>query len=420
MAGHISEHNAKGPDGVGSDRKKALEAIRKARTEIVMLYPFYGSILMNLRIAFANCGTAATDMQRLIFDPEFVLKLKPEELQFVMLHEVMHNVLKHCIRCEGKILEIYNVAADIVVNSNIMKSMGSTEFSVADCPVEHKAPDGTEGYEHSAEEVYEMLLKREPAETGDGDADSGEPDGQGDKRAEQAAHIDRHDIWQQIKACHELSDEIDRMLKQAVEAARMAGSADIPMSIRDMVGFLDGSSRVNWRELLHDFVQLTSDRYDYSFNPVDRRFTDSGFFLPAFREDEVERVENIWFVVDTSGSIDDETLGVIYTELRSAIQQFDSLSGRLSFFDTMVTAPVEFDDVGSLADIKPVGGGGTSFIRIFEYLADNMQDDPPVAIVILTDGCAAWPEEEMSMGVPVMWIVVDTGLEAPWGTTVNI
>ena len=128
------------------ERRKVIEAISAARSEIVMLYPFYGSILMNLRVALADCGTAATDMRRLIFDPQFVLRLSSEELQFVMMHEVMHNVLRHCIRGADKISEIYNVAADIVVNSNIMKSMGVTSFAVDGCEVMHKAPDGKEGY----------------------------------------------------------------------------------------------------------------------------------------------------------------------------------------------------------------------------------------------------------------------------------
>ena len=86
------------PEDKELTRKKVLQKISDARTELVMLYPFYGSILMNLRVALADCGTAATDMRRIIFDPQFVLKLSMEELQFVMMHEVMHNVLKHCVR----------------------------------------------------------------------------------------------------------------------------------------------------------------------------------------------------------------------------------------------------------------------------------------------------------------------------------
>ena len=175
------------------ERRKVIEAISAARSEIVMLYPFYGSILMNLRIALADCGTAATDMRKLIFDPQFVLRLSSEELQFVMMHEVMHNVLRHWIRGENKISEIYNVAADIVVNSNIMKSMGVTSFTVDGEEVMHKAPDDNEGYLYSAEDVYDMLMDLGVSMPG-GDEDSMQP-GTSDNEAKQDQTLDRHDLW---------------------------------------------------------------------------------------------------------------------------------------------------------------------------------------------------------------------------------
>ena len=402
------------------ERRKVIEAISAARSEIVMLYPFYGSILMNLRVALADCGTAATDMRRLIFDPQFVLRLSSEELQFVMMHEVMHNVLRHCIRGADKISEIYNVAADIVVNSNIMKSMGVTSFAVDGCEVMHKAPDGKEGYLYSAEDVYDMLLVRGTSLPG-GDESSMQTAAQANKEKKSKNQaLDRHDLWGQIKVDQELVDELDRILRQAIDDAGESGLAGMPMEIRRLAAELPDAGRVNWRELLHDFVQTACDDYDYSFNPVDRRYSDSEFLLPAFNETESYRVEDIWFVVDTSASVKDEALEVVYAELKSAVMQFTSFKAILSFFDLQVTDPVEFGDVDSLMDIKPVGGGGTDFDSIFEYMADNMDEKLPRAVIILTDGYAEWPAEEMSQGVPVLWIIVDSDRRCPWGLTVQI
>lgn len=421
------------PEDKELTRRKVLQKISDARTELVMLYPFYGSILMNLRVALADCGTAATDMRRIIFDPQFVLKLSMEELQFVMMHEVMHNVLKHCVRWNGKLTAVYNVAADIVVNSNIMNSLGISGIAICGCEVMHKTPDSKEGYKYSAEEVYEMLMRQGQSQSGgdeplqqpgSGSADSsdGEQDADtiGCSDNSGNASIDRHDLWGRIENGQEAVDEIDRMVVQAVKDALVAGSSDMPMAVRNIVDDLSGTGRVNWIELLHDFIQITNDRNDYSFNPTDRRYSDSEFLLPAFNEVEGNSVDNIWFVVDTSASIEDETLGIVYSEIRSAISQFTSLSASLSFFDTSVTEPVEFDDVDSLSDIKPVGGGGTSFRSIFRYMADNMQEILPTAIVIMTDGYADWPEEKMTQGIPVMWIIIDTDREPPWGVVVHI
>ena len=49
-----------------------------------------------------------------------------------------------------------------------------------------------------------------------------------------------------------------------------------------------------------------------------------------------------------------------------------------------------------------------------------MEDTLPVAIVIMTDGEALYPEEEESMGIPVSWILVDNQTDAPWGQTVHL
>lgn len=285
------------PEDKELTRKKVLQKISDARTELVMLYPFYGSILMNLRVALADCGTAATDMRRIIFDPQFVLKLSMEELQFVMMHEVMHNVLKHCVRWNGKLTAVYNVAADIVVNSNIMNSLGISGIAICGCEVMHKTPDGKEGYKYSAEEVYEMLMRQGQSKSGgdeslqhpgSGSADSsdGEQDADtiGCSDNSGNASIDRHDLWGRIENGQEAVDEIDRMVVQAVKDSLVAGSSDMPMAVRNIVDDLSGAGRVNWIELLHDFIQITNDRNDYSFNPTDRRYSDSEFLLPAFNE----------------------------------------------------------------------------------------------------------------------------------------
>ena len=47
-------------------------------------------------------------------------------------------------------------------------------------------------------------------------------------------------------------------------------------------------------------------------------------------------------MADTSGSINQEDLGKVFTELRGAIEQFNGkIKGKLGFFDATVTAPIK-------------------------------------------------------------------------------
>ena len=177
--------------------------------------------------------------------------------------------------------------------------------------------------------------------------------------------------------------------------------------------------QVDWREVLTGFLQ--EEINDYSFTPPDRRFSDSDFFLPDFNEKD-EAPKNIWFVVDTSGSVSDKDLDMAYGEICSAIEQFNGkIEGKISFLDCAISEPVEFSSIDDLRKIKPIGGGGTAFAVIFKYMKNKMIDNLPSFIVIITDGYDAFPDEKEAMGIPVLWLLNNEVAEAPsWGKVARI
>ena len=183
-----------------------------ARSKILLQYPFYGYLIMHLKLGVTDCGTACTDMKHLLFDPDFAGRLSEEEMIFVMLHEVLHCALSHCTRGKDYIPDIFNAATDIVVNSNILSSMGIPEYWVDGYPVMHKTPDGQEGHLFSAEEVYGMLLRLPPRMAGiGGSGEDGipqeDPSDTGDSMASlDHGGIDSHDIWDEIEEDDAISD----------------------------------------------------------------------------------------------------------------------------------------------------------------------------------------------------------------------
>lgn len=176
--------------------------------------------------------------------------------------------------------------------------------------------------------------------------------------------------------------------------------------------------QTDWRTILNEFVQ--EEICDYSFSPPDRRFGDSDFFLPDFNEKD-EKVKNILFMIDTSASMSDDMITAAYSEVKGAIDQFNGkLEGFLGFFDAAVTEPEPFSDEDEFIVIKPKGGGGTDFEVIFRYVAENMTDEPPASIIILTDGYAPFPDEEKANGIPVLWLLNNQNVEPPWGKIARI
>ena len=233
--------------------------------------------------------------------------------------------------------------------------------------------------------------------------------------------FDDHSFWDGDTEDKQQTQEwLSRMIN-ATEAISIMdpsnGRGTIPACAQRMLKELTEPQN-DWRTILENFIQ--EEINDYSFSPPDRRFADSPFFLPDFNEKD-ERVENILFMIDTSGSMSDTMITEAYSEIKGAIDQFDGkLQGWLGFFDAVVVEPQPFENEEEFSIIRPIGGGGTSFDIIFDYVKENMMADPPVSIVILTDGYAPFPEEEQAMGIPVLWIINNEDVTPEWGKVARI
>ena len=387
-------------------RATAMTARRMmdARARLIRDNPFFGHLAMGLQLACGPCGTACTDGERLVFDPAFAEKLQTDrEMEFVILHEILHCVLEHCTRGGTREAGLYNAACDIVVNSTILEMWALSTIQVAGEEPPHLAPDGNEGRIYSAEEVYRMLLEnstRHPA----GIAQSG-------------GVVDRHDVWQGIENQEQVRDTWNRNIKNAARACQEG--CGLSPALRELVKKLNRRSQADWRQLLHDFLQ--NDTFDYSFLPPDRRYC-GDFFLPAFNLDEDQgSARDIWVCVDTSASISAEQLTAAMLEIQDAMRQ-SGLSGMISFFDGEITDPIPFTTEEEFRKIPPRGGGGTSFHAIFRYLQEKLARELPRAILIFTDGHVwQWPAEREAMGVPVLWLICKDGnTKVPWGQVAEL
>lgn len=390
-------------DKVREYRKRLLAA----RMRILCNHGFYGLLLMHMIYSIdEGAETAYTDGERIAFGPKFLDELSDSELDFIMMHEILHVVLQHCLRGDVDDPERYNIAADIVVNSNIMLENDGKPSSITLLKYGesmHIAPDGKEGYLYTAEEVYEMLAPM--------------------KKNEKHRRWDDHTQWSNMEDNSVLRDVWVKHFAETCEAVTVRESANsrgiLPMFAKRMLERLR-RPQTDWRSMLNDFIQ--EEINDYSFLPPDRRFQDNPFFLPDFNENgESDVVEDILFMIDTSGSISDKMMTAAYSEVKGAIDQFNGkLCGWLGFFDAAIIEPKPFSNFEEFSMIKPAGGGGTDFQIIFEYVNQHMQENPPASIIILTDGYAPFPKEEMANGLPVLWLINNERVNPPWGRVARI
>ncbi len=438
--------------------KKIKEYMRRlimSRMRILCTNGFYGLLIMHMKFALdEECETAATDGIKIYFSPAFLDNLNDSELDFILMHEILHVALQHCHRTGDRDSELFNIACDIVVNSNILKSCGMDEAKITlkkHGVSMHLTPEGKEGYEYTAEEVYEMLLEENPggrhlkeSESGTGKGDKNQQQqvkskkskgGTNSKKVGSATEIpkankamqgqedtwDDHSKWEKNGNDEFLRDVWLKRVEDACEAIKVRDPSNnrglVPAFAVRLLKELK-SPQTDWRTILNSFVQ--EEIADYSFMPPDRRMDESDFFLPDFNEKE-DKVSDILFMIDTSASMSDDMITAAYLEIKGAIDQFNGrLSGWLGFFDAAVTKPEPFSDEDELKIIKPIGGGGTSFDIIFEYVKLNMQDSLPASIIILTDGEAPYPNENSAMEIPVLWLLNNTEKNPPWGKIARI
>lgn len=415
--------------------EKARQYINRlllARMRILCNHGFYGLLLMHMIYSIdEGCETAYTDGERIAFSPTFLEELSDKELDFVM---ILHVVLQHCLRGEDKDNERYNIAADIVINSTIMHENDDKASSITLSKYGesmHIAPDGKEGYLYTAEEVYEMLQSKQK------DSDSGNEklkkagnvaskNGRAGKVQQSRKNMDKpvakrwddHSQWGKFEEDSRLRDVWVKNFAECCEAINVRDKSNnrgtLPMFAQRMLEKLK-KPQTDWRTILNDFIQ--EEICDYSFSPPDRRFQDSPFFLPDFNEmGKNDNVSDILFFIDTSGSISDNDMTTAFSEIKGAIDQYDGkLKGWLGFFDAAIIEPKPFSSFEEFIVIKPAGGDGTDFQIIFEYVDQHMKDKEPNCIIILTDGCALFPKEELANDIPVLWLINNQDVTPPWG-----
>ena len=464
----------------------------QARTRLLIRNGFYGLLLMHMKLSLSKEHETAwhDNDERIFINPDFIDSISDEELDYVLSHVLLHVALNHIERQEGFDKEQFYEAADIVVNSNILRARDGDELCISlrayGGVQPNTVPNGEPGWKYSVEEVYGMLgipIGEECEETGkgglesysnesqddgeecgddSGDADEdgsdeegegsgfdkgkeGEDGGSGKGEEEKSSHFPKVEegkggssgkvkegkSWDYHPGENEQGDgntgrEIKKekwksLMIQAAEAVEeregIKERGTVPAFIKRYLEQLK-NPQIDWRTVLDEFIQ--EEINDYSFCPPDRRFDDCPFFLPDFNEKDYV-VKKILFMIDTSGSMSDKEVTTCYSEIKGAIDQFNGkLEGWLGFFDAVVVEPKGFADEDEFRMIRPEGGGGTSFKIIFEYIRDFMADDPPVSVIILTDGYAPFPDSSAAMDIPVLWVLTTEDVQPPWGKTARI
>lgn len=400
-------------------KSKAEMAVVKARASLLISQPFFGCLALHLDLVECpnqehGIDTMAVDGTRMYHYPEFVLGLTENQLKGVVAHETMHCAYKHMTRRGNRHPKLWNIAGDYVINWDI-KAAGF-ELPGVPLPWNPNKPSKAKGYLYDAqfkgmstEEVYERIKQTmspemqayiEACESGDMGGCGGVIDAAGPGKKAEGDVVDR---------------EWDATVRHALNVAKAANAGTVPGHLERLVEAVQ-EPKVDWRELTRRFID-NSMKTDVTWARPSRRFMWREMILPGVIPDGMH---HLIFVVDNSGSINDEMLREFGSEIGGALD--DGVAQRVTvvYADTHVNKVDEYVQ-GDVVHCKCPAGGGTDFADTFNWIEKNTPDAN--CIVYLTDMMTSSFGHDV--GIPTLWAAYLpkaylANIQVPFGEVVEV
>jgi predicted metal-dependent peptidase len=194
------------------------------------------------------------------------------------------------------------------------------------------------------------------------------------------------------KMSPEERERVRQEVKQAIlNAAQGAEPGSLPLGVSRLIK-QQTNPVMPWRELIQ--TNLTSAiRSDYSWMRPSRRGWHMDAIMPGMTPgEEIDVV----VAIDMSGSISNRQAQAFLGEISGMMESFDGYKVHVFCFDTDTYNPQDFtsENMDSIDEYEPVGGGGTDFDAIFDYL--KKIGNVPKRLIVFTDGypCGSWGDSD--------------------------
>lgn len=346
---------------------------------------FLGSLLCKVQFKWTtDIPTAAISPTELVWNPEFFLKLDKDSRVTVLAHELWHNGMMHGIRRGDRCPDIWNVAADHVINL-LLKEHG---YYMGGFP--YIMDDHFKGW--STDEVYDELI-----------TNGGMP-----SNYDMAGDILKPGQGAGPEAQAKITAQAIADVVSAMTTSRMTNEAGVipGETTQTLDWFLN--PKLPWEVLLYNFFNALSNQ-EYSYQRPNRRYDDP--LMPG--NTGRNGLEHLIFAVDISGSITDEQILRMNSEVRHIQDNLEPEKLTLVTFDTEIRDVYEFDRGDSFEKITITGRGGTDLDDVYAYARKH----GATALCVFTD---LWVDIPEKPPFPVLWVCVDNSdAEVPYGQLVH-
>lgn len=384
------------------DEEKSAAArlrIMAARILAQSRWPYVSTLLYSLKLVESDpreIPTMAVDTGwRLYYSADFVMSESAEALATVLLHECMHCMLEHGRRFEAlpaanKDNRMWNYAGDCAINQVLDDAhMQWTEVTpVRYINIEEQGVNRNMSTEVAYATMVEYRRNNPQAEE---ENDCGSVSG-GKRRTYE---LDAEDTVSPAADVNQQNNVLDSVSSAIIKAQN--DGEEIPDALsriaRDRL-----EPQLDWKKLLafniRSAISNVAGRRDYTYARPSRRqgsvnTPETKFIFPAMRQPQPPCVG---IVIDTSGSINDDTLDLYLSEIRGIFTAVGVSSGLWVLpCDAKVHEVAKIKSF-DLTKVRIKGGGGTDMsVGIYEALKIRPRVN---IVVILTDGATPWPDRK--------------------------
>lgn len=417
-------------------------------------HPFLATLSLYVDYRFADSGPQfETDGRVVRINSNYFSELNTDQRIGTLMHLTLHAALLHPVRRGPRLAEIWNIAADIVVNGiiadtqfdpppdtavepryaglsveqvygKLLNSGSRLTTSAAGkkkAPSGDEQPDGQEGNSPPESEDKSETGKDEPTKSNTGSPTPGkDPSASPDSDVQSKLIKTLQTLYPATADLKERSGSetpgakaeqkrLEAYWKRAMTRAKTVEQlssktqGDLPAGLeREIDQVLN--PQLDWRIILWRFMSKTP--CDYA--GFDRRFIHQGLYLDHLESESL----TVHIAMDTSGSIEPHELAQFRAEIETIVRCYSSIDAQLYFVDAAVYGPYPLT-AATRVD-RAEGGGGTDFSVFFDQLDSSLDPFAQTLCVYLTDGFGAFPKAPPTM--PVLWVVANEGSdEFPFG-----
>jgi len=374
-----------------------LMNIAELRIYGCVIYRFHIEIIESNEIETA-VFTFVNNIPTILLNVDFVCRINSvPKLQFILIHELMHFLYQFFSRVRDRDPNIYNLAQDHVINNILIHDALHSLKNHIQIPSPESNPfiiEELKSQDVSSEEAYDWLM-REKVIQYIVDASSNtitiKMPGKGEQTYEldykSADNNENSNGQENNREIENLINEIRAEIRAAIDN-NLCNNRGTESS--KLFEFIDKITTVEipWDRIVENCINstMTLSPDNRSWKYINKRMAFYGFLMPS--KGFVEKKDNLYIVVDTSGSISTKDLSKFCDIIEKSLNHFENI--KIIQHDAKVTHVDELNHSEFIArrnDIfKMYGRGGTSHDDAFKLIEEDYVESSPIGMILsLTD-----------------------------------